>query len=77
MNLERAHILSRPDTFTLAIRRRDRREALGRFLRIVVAAPASPAGRYPEGDTGRAHVGLRQPMPTPPDPAALMDPATA
>ncbi|MFI6310005.1 DUF3703 domain-containing protein [Nocardia fusca] len=87
MHLERAHILSQPNPwlhtgnhiamFTLAIGQRDRREALGQFLRIVVAAPASPAVRYPEGNTGRAHVGLRQPMPTPPDLAALMNPTTA
>ncbi|WP_043735972.1 DUF3703 domain-containing protein [Nocardia asiatica] len=86
-HLERAHILSQPDPwlhtrnhiamFTLAVRQRDRREALGQVVRIIVAAPGSLAGRYPEGNTGRARVGLRQPMPTPPDLAALLHPTTA
>lgn len=85
-HLERAHILSQPDPwlhtgnhiamFTLAIRQRDRREALGQFLRIIAAAPASLAGRYPEGNTGRARVGLRQPMPVPADLAAHLTPTT-
>lgn len=83
---ERAHILSQPDPwlhtgnhiamFTLAIRQRDRREALGQFLRIIAAAPASLAGRYPEGNTGRARVGLRQPMPVPADLATHLTPTT-
>lgn len=86
-HLERAHILSQPDPwlhtgnhlamFTLAIRQHDRREALGQVVRIIAAAPASLAGRYPEGNTGRARVGLRQPMPTPPDLAALLRPSAA
>ncbi|MEU4837714.1 DUF3703 domain-containing protein [Nocardia testacea] len=80
--LERAHILSQPDPwlhtgnhlamFTLAIRQHDRREALGQVVRIIAAAPASLFGRYPEGNTGRARVGLRQPMPVPTDLAALL-----
>ncbi|MEV0368158.1 DUF3703 domain-containing protein [Nocardia fusca] len=86
-HLERAHILSQPDPwlhtgnhlamFSLAVRQRDRREALGQVVRIIAAAPASLAGRYPEGNTGRARVGLRQPMPTPPDLAALLHPSAA
>lgn len=81
-HLERAHILSQPDPwlhtrnhiamFTLAVRQRDRREALGQAIRIIVAAPGSLAGLAPEGNTGRADVGLRQTMPTPPDLAALL-----
>ncbi|WP_280263313.1 DUF3703 domain-containing protein [Nocardia abscessus] len=86
-HLERAHILSQPDPwlhtrnhaamFVLAVRRRDRREALGQVVRIIVAAPGSLSGRYPEGNTGRATVGLRQPMPTPPELAALLHPTAA
>ncbi|WP_043737293.1 MULTISPECIES: DUF3703 domain-containing protein [Nocardia] len=86
-HLERAHILSQPDPwlhtrnhlamFALAVRQRDRREALGQVVRIIVAAPGSLSGRYPEGNTGRARVSLRQPMPTPPDLAALLHPAAA
>lgn len=81
-HLERAHIISQawpwPHTanhiamFALAIRRRDRREAFGQVIRIIVAAPGSALGRYPEGNTGRAGVGLTQPMPVPADLAALL-----
>ncbi|BDT87277.1 DUF3703 domain-containing protein [Nocardia cyriacigeorgica] len=86
-HLERAHILSQPDPwlhtrnhvamFALAVRQRDRREALGQVVRIIVAAPGTLAGLAPEGNTGRANVGLRQTMPTPPDLAALLHPAAA
>jgi hypothetical protein len=86
-HLERAHILSQPDPWlhtrnhvsmlALAVRQRDRREALGQIVRIIVAAPGSLSGRFPEGNTGRAAVGLRQPMPTPPDLAALLHPQAA
>lgn len=81
-HLERAHILSQPwpgphtrnhlAMLTLAIIQRDRREALGQVLRIIVAAPGSALGRYPEGNTGRARVHLTQPMPVPPDLAELL-----
>jgi hypothetical protein len=86
-HLERAHILSQPDPwlhtrnhlamFTLAVRQPDRREALGQVVQIIVAAPGSLSGRYPEGNTGRVSVGLRQHMPTPTDLAALLYTATA
>ncbi|MBF6308590.1 DUF3703 domain-containing protein [Nocardia farcinica] len=82
-HLERAHILSQPDTwlhtanhvamFALAVRQRDRREAFGQVIRIILAAPGSLAGLAPEGNTGRADVGLRQTMTTPPDLAALLE----
>ncbi|MBF6539826.1 DUF3703 domain-containing protein [Nocardia farcinica] len=84
-HLERAHILSQPDPwlhtgnhvamFALAVRQRDRREAFGQLVRILVAAPGSLTGRYPEGNTGRANVGLRRPMPIPADLAELLGPA--
>src|SRR5688572_23401315 len=67
--LERAHILSQPWAWPhtvvhgrmlgAALRSRDRREALGQVVRLIVAAPGSASGRYPEGNTGRATVGLR------------------
>ncbi|MFD0904763.1 DUF3703 domain-containing protein [Actinomadura sediminis] len=54
-HLERAHILSQPwpwphtrnhvAMFVLAVAQRDRREALGQAVRIIVAAPGSAAGR--------------------------------
>ena len=80
--LERAHILSQPwpwphtqvhwHMLRLALGAGDRREALGQIVRLVVAAPGSASGRYPEGNTGRASVGLRQPMPVPDDLAELL-----
>lgn len=84
-HLERAHIISQPwpwphtanhlAMFTLAVRQRDRREALGQVIRIIVAAPGSALGRYPEGNTGRATVSLTQPMPIPADLAELLQSA--
>jgi len=84
-SLERAHILSQPwpgphtavhwRMLRLAWRQRDRREALGQVVRLVVAAPGSVSGRYPEGNTGRASVGLLEPMPVPDDLARLLDPS--
>ncbi|WP_308221154.1 DUF3703 domain-containing protein [Nocardia sputi] len=82
VHLERAHILSQPDPWlhtrnhlamlALAVRQRDRREALGQVVRIIVAAPGSLAGLAPEGNTGRARVGLRETMPIPPELADLL-----
>ncbi|MDX5962059.1 DUF3703 domain-containing protein [Rhodococcus opacus] len=76
-HLERAHILSQPYPWphtrnhlamlTLALRQHDRREALGQIVRIIVAAPGSLAGRYPEGNTGRTRAGLTTRMPMPAD----------
>ncbi|CAN5373369.1 hypothetical protein BH11ACT6_BH11ACT6_37630 [soil metagenome] len=81
-HLERAHIVSQPDPwlhtrnhvamFALAVHQRDRREALGQVLRIVVAAPGSLAGKYPEGNTGRTSAGLTTPMSLPPDLAEVL-----
>jgi hypothetical protein len=80
--LERAHILSQPwpwphtvvhwRMLRLALRQRDRREAIGQVVRLLVAAPGSAAGRYPVGNTGRSAVGLLQPMPMPDDLAAIL-----
>ncbi|TQC43264.1 DUF3703 domain-containing protein [Rhodococcus sp. WS4] len=76
-HLERAHIVSQPypwlhtrnhvAMFVLALRQHDRREALGQVDRIIVAAPGSALGRYPEGNTGRVQAGLMTPMPIPTD----------
>ena len=52
---------------------RDCREAVGQVLRIiVVAAPGSALGRYPEGNTERTRAGLMTPMPIPDDLAEKM-----
>ncbi|PPJ27842.1 hypothetical protein C5E45_16280 [Nocardia nova] len=76
-HLERAHIVSQPcpwlhthnhiAMFAQAVAQRDRREALGQIVRIIVASPGSLAGKAPQGNTGRAAVGLRTPMPVPAD----------
>ncbi len=76
-HLERAHILSQPlawphvrthaAMFGVAFRRRDRRELVGQVFRIVVAGPASLAGKYPVGNTGGADVSPFAPMPVPDD----------
>lgn len=84
-HLERAHILSQPAAWlhtrnhvamlNLALRQHDRREALGQVLRIVLAAPGSLTGRYPEGNTGRATAGIMTPMPIPDDLRDALTPA--
>jgi hypothetical protein len=80
--LERAHILSQPwaiahakvhwRMLTFALRQRDRTEAIGQVVRLIVAAPGSLSGRYPKGNTGRARVGLRETMAMPNDLAELL-----
>jgi hypothetical protein len=80
--LERAHILSQPWPWPhtkahaamlgVAWREKDRREARGQVIRLLVAAPGSAFGRYPEGNTGRATVPLTQPMPVPDDLAQIL-----
>lgn len=81
-HLERAHIVSQPDPWlhtcnhaamlSLALRQRDRREALGQVVRLIVAAPGSLSGRYPVGNTGRVDAGLMTPMAIPDDLASLV-----
>lgn len=85
-SLEKAHILSQPwpwphtrthlAMLTLALRTRDAREAIGQIIRILVAAPGSAAGRYPEGNSGRARVPMMEPMPVPAELAALLNGAS-
>ncbi|MGY1436037.1 DUF3703 domain-containing protein [Streptomyces reniochalinae] len=86
-HLERAHILSQdwawPHTrahwemFRLAVRCRDRTEALGQVVRLVVAGPGSLMGRAPKGNTGRTGVGLHTVLPLPADLARILDEASA
>lgn len=81
-HFERAHIVSQPDPWLhtcnhaamlwLALRQRDRREALGQVVRLILAAPGSVTGRYPVGNTGRTGAGLMTPMPVPGDLAAAL-----
>ncbi|WP_024794192.1 DUF3703 domain-containing protein, partial [Tomitella biformata] len=56
----------------LALRQRDRREAIGQIIRIIVAAPGSTLGRYPEGNTGRTRAGLMTAMPLSAEMSALL-----
>ncbi|KKF02963.1 MULTISPECIES: DUF3703 domain-containing protein [Mycobacteriaceae] len=79
---ERAHIVSQPDPWphtynhaamrALALRQRDRREAFGQVVRLIVAAPGSLTGRYPGGNTGRVGAGLMTPWAAPAALAALV-----
>ena len=79
---ERAHILSQPwpwpHTYAhaamlrRALKERDRVEALGQLVRLLIAGPGSALGRYPAGNTGRARVKLTQPMPMPGDLAEIL-----
>ena len=81
-HLERAHIISQPYPWphtrnhiamlALALGQHDRREALGQIVRIIVAAPGSLSGRYPEGNTGRVEAGLMKPMSVPDDLAEML-----
>ena len=82
-HLERAHIISQPYPWPhthnhiamlgLALRQRDRREAFGQIIRIIVAAPGSALGRYPEGNTGRTEAGIMTAMPIPSDLAEIIE----
>ncbi|QSQ24198.1 DUF3703 domain-containing protein [Pyxidicoccus parkwayensis] len=82
-HLERAHILSQAYAgphvyvhcrmFAFGWRRKDSRELLGQFARILVAGPGSWLGRAPLGNTGGANVGILTPMPIPEDLRALLD----
>ncbi len=80
--LERAHVLSqpwpRPHVHThwamlrLGWAHRDRREVAGQLLRLAAAGPASFAGRFPVGNTGRARVPAMKSMPVAPELAELL-----
>jgi hypothetical protein len=84
-HLERAHILSQPWAWPhvkvhalmlrQGLRERDRREAIGQIVRLIVAGPGSLTGRYPTGNSGRATVPMMQPAEMPPDLAAVLDSA--
>jgi hypothetical protein len=75
-HLERAHILSQQwalahlrvhgAMLVTSVSSRDAREAAGQMV-LVVAAPGSLTGRFPEGNSGRARVSMFAPMPIPTD----------
>lgn len=81
--LEDAHVLSQQWAWThvqvhwamlrQAWRSRDRREALGQVSRMLLAAPGSLTGRYPQGNTGRARISAFEPMPIRNELADLLD----
>ncbi len=82
-SLERAHILSQPSAWLhtrvhwamarMAVRTGDTTELVGQLVRISVAGLGSALGRFPPGNTGRARVRLRQPMPIPTDLQAIFE----
>lgn len=49
------------------------REVLGQLVRLIAAGPASVAGRFPLGNSGRADVSAFAPAPVREDLAALLD----
>lgn len=75
--LERAHILSQPlvgphirthgAMLIFALRHRNRHEAVGQVVRLLVAGPGSALRRYPLGNTGGAEVSAVAPMDVPDD----------
>lgn len=83
-HLERAHIVSQPWAWPhtrvhtmmlrVAVDGRDRREAIGQIVRLLVAGPGSLTGRYPTGNTGRTTMGLTQTAPVPAELSPLLDP---
>lgn len=76
-HLERAHVLGQSITvehtrvhwlmLKIGWQKRDFREILGQFLRIVGAATKTPFGIYPTGNTGGANVWFFKPLPVPND----------
>ncbi len=83
VHLERAHILgqrfpwlhlrSHFAMLRLAIYDLNSKEIIGQFLRVLVAYPASLFSKIPIGNTGRAHVGMRQVMLIPEDLKKIID----
>ena len=81
--LERAHIVSQPwalphtrvhwAMLLVAVRERDRHEALGQVIRLLVAGPGSLAGKYPVGNTGRTTMGLTEVAAVPDELQALLN----
>lgn len=71
--LEQAHLLSQPWAWPHirvhiamlrhALHQRDRREAVGQVVRLIVAGPGSLAGKYPSGNTGRTTMRLTETAP--------------
>ncbi len=62
-----AHVRTHVSMFAVALRHRDRHELVGQLFRLVVAGPASMAGKYPVGNTGGADVSAFASMPIPDD----------
>ncbi len=85
--LEQAHVLSQPwalphtrvhlAMLRHAMRQRDRHEAVGQVVRLIVAGPGSIVGKYPSGNTGRTTMRLTETAPLSPDIAAVLAPHQA
>lgn len=70
--LEDAHVLSQPWSswhtrvhaamLLAGWKTRDAHEVRGQIIRLIVGGLASAVGRYPVGNTGRAHIPANQPM---------------
>lgn len=76
-HLERAHIISQaypvPHTYVhwlmlrLGLRTRNFPEVTGQLIRMILGFLGSLLGKFPTGNTGRAHVPMLQTMPVPAD----------
>jgi hypothetical protein len=64
------HTRNHDATLSLAVRQRDRREAVGQVVQVIVAAQGPLTGRIPDGNTGRVAAELMTPMALPTDLAA-------
>ena len=81
--LEDAHVLSQPwawphvqvhaSMLIAGWKARDVVEVRGQILRLLVGGPASLAGKYPVGNTGRSRVAATRPMTVRPDLAEILD----
>jgi|LNFM01.2.fsa_nt_gb hypothetical protein len=82
-HLERAHVLSQPSArqhtrvhwfmIVAALWIPDLRELVGQVVRLLVAGIGSALGRYPPGNSGRARVGITQPMLIAPELRKILD----
>ena len=82
-HLERAHVLGQPSTtlhvrvhwrmFLWGWRQRSMHECFGQVYRLIGAATKTFIGFVPSGNTGGANVSPVQPMPVPPELAAIIE----
>lgn len=82
-HLGRAHILSQRHWFRhfyihflmleYSLHKKDRKEAVGQLIRIIVVVPSHIFKKIPKGNTGWSNVGLMESLPLPKDLSNLFD----